>query len=357
MTTPTTTSDRARQAAGLPPNGGKELTRFDQARDARIADVRNMLPAFADAMRNELQAKRLVRDAITAIRTVPKLVEATRESFLGSLMLSAQLDLRPNVSALGHCWVLPYKDNRRNVTVAQFVLGYRGMTTLGWRSGLAIEADTVYANEKFQIQRGTDPRVWHVPILDSGERGVPIAHIAYARAATGQVWRAIGHDDALAAREKSPSYKGGGDSPWRHDEENGWPMCRKTVVRRLFPYVPTDSPELAMAIAADDKTITLDEASMETTTEDGDVVEPASYADDARETITVTQGKQGTEQPTKAAPRRGRRKPTGDDGGALPDATTSGPTPEDIAELNAEAAAQAAEADAARQDPLRGLGG
>ena len=55
-----------------------------------------------------VEAAQLVRDALTAVRTNPKLAECEPNSVLGSLMTCAQLGLRPGV--LGHAWLLPFWD-------------------------------------------------------------------------------------------------------------------------------------------------------------------------------------------------------------------------------------------------------
>lgn len=248
MNSPTATpANRARAAAGIP---STELSVIEQKTEQRIAVVRSMLPAFRDALRTEPDAKRLIRDAITALRTVPKLTECTQESFLGALMTAAQLDLRPNVATLGHGWVLPYENRKRGTVEAQWILGYRGMITLAGRSGVSVVGRTIYSNEDHEIRYGIDERLHHVPIFDKDKRGHPLMHYAIARGATGMAWLVIGDDEARDTRDASPGYKfGGPDNPWRK-----WygPMARKTAVRRLFAFVPTDSPELAMGIASDE---------------------------------------------------------------------------------------------------------
>jgi hypothetical protein len=67
----------------------------------------------------------------------------------------------------------------------------------------------------------------------------------------------MSHQDVLKSRENSQSWKSGrADAPWRLYESQ---MCDKTIVRRTFPYATTESPELAMAFAADDRVITYNE--------------------------------------------------------------------------------------------------
>jgi recombination protein RecT len=305
--TATTPSDRARAAAGMQTQG-KELSLFERKRDERIGVVKQMLPAFVDAMRDEQTARRLARDAITAIRTVPKLVETTQESFLGALMTAAQLDLRPNVGALGHGWVLPFEDKKNRQVLAQWITGYQGMVVLGARSGVSIIARTIYEHDDYAIEFGLDERLRHVPQMDPTKRGEPIAHYAIARSATGMAWTVISHDEALEARDSSPGYRFGGPSnPWRKDAENRWPMCRKTAVRRLWAFVPTDSPELAMGISADESVTTFNQSTGEILDADTGE-EPASYSvTRADEEPTVVEH----DPPRKSSTRRAAKtKPT-----------------------------------------------
>jgi recombination protein RecT len=352
MTKPTTTSDRAREAAGLP-TGGKELTRFQEQHRARVATVQAMLPWFTQALRTQTDAQRFVVDGINALRTVPKLVECTEVSFRGALMTAAQLDLRPNVGALGHCWVLPFENKKDNTVEAQFVLGYRGMITVAARAGVQVNARTIYEHEDYEIRYGLDERLHHVPKLNRDERGDPVAHYAICRSTTGGIaWRVISHEEALATRERSPGYKFGGPAnPWRLDAENDWPMCRKTVVRRTFPYVATDSPDLAMAFAADDRVIMPEEVRGELTVEQLDGTADREAAEhDAAEARTVD-AQTPPDHPSgvnKPRQRRGARQPSKTQA-STPDASKQappdegGPSPEDIAAMNAEAARQAAE--------------
>jgi recombination protein RecT len=358
MTRPTTDSSRAREHAGMA-QPGKELSRFERERDERIAVVKSMLPAFQDALsgRKEL-AERIIRDAITAIRTTPKLVECTQPSFLGALMTAAQLNLRPNLGATGHCWVLPFRDNKNNRTLAQFVLGYRGMTTLAYRSGIWVDADTVYPGDLFRLARGSDRRLIHEPVPPSQRAdGDPVGHYAFARAATGEVWRFIWHEEALAARDRSPGYvHGGPDNPWRQDAQNFWPMSRKTAVRRLFVNVATDSEEMAMALGVDDRVINLDETGDTATTVD----EPSSYEvsqagpvviNQERETVHAGGAPPAKKTAAKKATPRGRGQQQGVENPGAQPAGEGGPTQEDIAAMRAEAAAQAAEHDATTAPP------
>lgn len=254
--TEATPANRARQAAGMTPStsSGKEVSTLQEQRDKRIKVVESLMPTFRQALMGDTQlAQRLIADGSTALRATPGLVKATQESFLGALMTAAQLNLRPN-TVLGHGWILPYEDKRKQITVANWQIGYKGIVELGARSGVTIIARTAFEGDEFKVSYGLNEDLVHVPDPhpDLSKPRVPIAHYAIARSATGTVWTHMWHEEALAAREQSMAYKFSKDpsTPWRAHE---LPMCRKTVVRRLAPFIRTQSPELAMGIVSDDK--------------------------------------------------------------------------------------------------------
>lgn len=258
MTNPTN-PDRARAALGLAPatsNGAASLSPVDRL----IARTRNMEVQFRDAVASGLSPERLVRDAITAVRSNDKLAECSEQSFFGALMTAAQLGLRPNVSSLGHGWILPYWSRKANDGrgghEAQWILGYQGMVELGYRSGMVqkITAATVYEGDPvFRVQRGTTDELVHEPTMDPTRRGRPIAHYAVVWLSTGRaLWEAIPDGDAqrimerFAARNRQNQIVG----PWRDDYEA---MARKTAMRGLWRWMPK-TEVMSLALATDGAT-------------------------------------------------------------------------------------------------------
>jgi recombination protein RecT len=90
-----------------------------------LADqIRGMEKQFQLAMPRGAEATQLVRDALTALRTIKHLDKCEANSVLGALMTCAQLGLRPGV--LGHAWPLPFWDRHSKGYKAQLVIGYQG---------------------------------------------------------------------------------------------------------------------------------------------------------------------------------------------------------------------------------------
>ncbi|WP_273430532.1 recombination protein RecT [Chitinibacter tainanensis] len=203
---------------------------------------------MALALPKHLNADRLARIALTEIRKVPALAACNQESFLGSIMQCAQLGLEPG-NALGHVYLLPFgngkaKDGLANV---QLIIGYRGMIDLARRSGqiISISAHTVHQNDEFRYQLGLAPDIHHIPA--SGERGKMTHVYAVAKLKDGGVqFEVMSNYDVEQVRKTS---KASGNGPWvSHFDE----MAKKTVIRRLFKYLPV-SIEMQTAVGLDEQ--------------------------------------------------------------------------------------------------------
>lgn len=194
-----------------------------------------------------LTPERLLNVCMTEVRKTPKLRECTQASLLGAVIQSAQLGLEPG-SALGHCYLIPFYNKHLKALECQFMLGYRGMLALSRRSGaiVNIDARVVYAADHFDLLYGTETKIVHKPKL-SGEKGGVVGVYAVARLEGGgsQVeYMAI--EEILKVRDSSKARE---DGPWvNHFEE----MAKKTVVRRLFKYLPV-SVEALTAVGLDER--------------------------------------------------------------------------------------------------------
>lgn len=187
---------------------------------------------------------RLLRIALTEVRRNPKLGGCEQTSLLSAVFQCAQLGLEPG-GALGHAYLIPYG---REV---QFQIGYRGMIDLARRSGQihSIEAHAVYEGDEFQCELGLDSCLNHRPDWENSNRSDPEKLLfAYAVAKLkdgGTQFRVMSRLELEAVRKRS---KGGNSGPWRTDFEA---MCLKTVVKRLFKWLPI-SVEMSRAIHQDD---------------------------------------------------------------------------------------------------------
>lgn len=78
--------------------------------------------------------QRFISSIVSAVQTNPALKECTNQSILSGALLGESLKLSPSPQ-LGQYYLVPFKDNKHNVTQAQFQLGYKGYIQLAIRSG------------------------------------------------------------------------------------------------------------------------------------------------------------------------------------------------------------------------------
>jgi recombination protein RecT len=203
---------------------------------------------MAMALPKHMTSDRLARIALTEVRKTPALGKCDQASFLGAIMQCAQLGIEPG-SALGHAYLLPFDNRKKGITEVQFILGYRGMIDLARRSGqiLSIEARAVYTADKFHVSLGLNPDLTHEPDWEAEDRG-PLRFV-YAVAKLrdgGTQFEVMSRADIEKVRQKS---RAGQSGPWvDHYEE----MAKKTVIRRLFKYLPM-SIEMAGAVEQDER--------------------------------------------------------------------------------------------------------
>ncbi len=202
------------------------------------------------AMPKSMTPERLSRIIVTECRRTPALLKCSPESFYGAVLQCATLGLEPG-NALGHCYLLPFgngkdKDGRAN---AQLIIGYRGMIDLARRSGqiLSISAYAVHENDEFHYELGLHPDIHHIPTQGAMPGALTYVYAVAQIKDGGVQFEVMSRAEIEAVRSKSPAGKSG---PWvSHFEE----MAKKTVIRRLFKYLPV-SIEAQRAAYADEAT-------------------------------------------------------------------------------------------------------
>jgi recombination protein RecT len=215
---------------------------------------------LALALPKHMTADRLARIALTEVRKVPKLAQCDQTSFLGAIMQCAALGLEPG-GALGHCYMIPFENRRADRTEVQFIIGYRGMLDLARRSGqiVSLEARTVHAKDQFDVELGLDSKLVHRPDWQAADRGPVTFVYAVAKLKDGGTqFEVMSRADIERVRNESQGYKTAvrfakpgqePNTPWAsHFEE----MAKKTVIRRLFKYLPV-SIEIQRAVGLDEQ--------------------------------------------------------------------------------------------------------
>lgn len=220
----------------------------------RVTNVRSMMtkmePEMARVLPRHITPQRMARVALTCFNRIPKLLECDLKSLAGAIMQAAELGLEFD-GMLGHAYLIPYENRRKNITEAQFVVGYKGLLSLVRRSG---QVSTIYAQvvrdkDHFDYEFGLEPRLVHRP--DQGERGEPTFVYAVAHLRDGgRQFDVLSVHDINKVRDESQGYKTSlrynrDDNPWQaHWDE----MAKKTVLRRLCKMLPV-SVEVQRAVA------------------------------------------------------------------------------------------------------------
>lgn len=199
------------------------------------------------AMPKHMTADRLARVALTEMRKNPQLAQCDQLSFMGAIMQCAQLGLEPG-GALGHAYMIPFRNNKKNIVECQFILGYRGMLDLARRSGQvqSIEARAVFEGDQFDVTLGLDSNIVHKPNWDGERKNLRFVYAVVKLVGGGTQFEVMSRREIEKVRASS---KGKDQAPWQeHFEE----MAKKTVIRRMFKYLPI-SIEMSQAVGLDEQ--------------------------------------------------------------------------------------------------------
>lgn len=214
-------------------------------------DFKNLLTKYrqqiVDAAGNTLEPDRLAKMMLLAINKPDKkgnfpLLKCTKESLFGAMLECCCYGLYPSVA--GHVYFVPYADK------AQFILGYRGMIELAYRSERIanITASVIDREDQYEIIKGTDERLIHKPSLTPSGVILGAYCIVHMRGSDRPHMEFMSKKeiDSHRARSASGKYKG---SPWDTDYNE---MAKKTVMRRAFKWIPS-SVETQRLIMADEE--------------------------------------------------------------------------------------------------------
>ena len=198
------------------------------------------------ALPSVITPERFTRMVLTALSTTPKLQECTQKSFLGAMMMAAQLGVEPN-TPLGQAYLIPYKNH--GVLECQFQIGFKGLIDLAYRSGEVtdISAHAVHENDVFEYELGLTPKLRHVPATkDRGD--VTMYYAVFHTKSGGYGFEVMSRDDVIRHMNEFSKAAAKGFSPWQtHFDE----MAKKTVVKRVLKYAPLKT-EFMRAIGTDE---------------------------------------------------------------------------------------------------------
>ncbi|KXK53801.1 MAG: recombination and repair protein RecT [Chlorobi bacterium OLB5] len=206
-----------------------------------------------NALPKHLTADRLIRIAITALSKTPALLECTKTSLLGSILLAGQLGLNPD-GILGEGYLIPFNNRKRNVKECQFLIGYRGYVKLAMQSGMvsSFQARCVYEGDMFNYAFGLDEKLEHIPAKEN--RGALTYVYAIVKMKDGgYMFEVMNKNEVELIRQMSKNANG---DTWKNFYDE---MAKKTVIRKLAKIAPL-SEEFRTAAGMDEQVEVLDES-------------------------------------------------------------------------------------------------
>ena len=257
-----------------------------QAKELALkTNLHDRLQKLANNTLYNLNITHIEQDLQYLIDKNPSLLECSNDSIISSLLVCANLNLRPLDAS--HIYIYPFFEgkgpNRRKV--AKPIIGFRGMMLVAARNGINITSNPVYENDDFNITLGTNPTITHNPPQGFQPRGNIIGFYAFAQNTDGRII-AIAPLMSTAemiqhARKYSPSYtdKDGHikqNSIWA---QNFMEMGQKTMVRKLYRILALEEGEAGRQFS-----MVAHQIDTENTIE-GTVVEEVSSRPDALEEI------------------------------------------------------------------------
>ncbi len=208
--------------------------------------------AIAKALPNGQKPDAIIQAAVFAISTNPALKECSVHTLIGAVLHSSILGLNP---ALGQCHYIPRKNKNTGTIDCQFHIDYKGLIALCYRSGQvkSIYAEVVRHGDTFEYERGTSPRIKHIPNLEQGGE-MYAAYAVVEFAGGGKEFVLMGKSEIEKRRMESSNQNSHNPTGiWLKWGEEMW---KKTTLRNLLKIVPLATTQ--SAIAADDRAVSVE---------------------------------------------------------------------------------------------------
>jgi recombination protein RecT len=211
---------------------------------AKFATMRGLLEEskaqFARVLPSHMDADRLLRIALTQIRTNPKLLECSPQSMVAALMKAAQLGLEPD-GVTGRAYLIPRKNGMlsrqagRDVYEVIFQRGYKGILDLAYRSGqiASVRADVVRDGDFLEYEKGLNEKLVHRPGA-SFDGLITHVYAIVTLKGGGSLWDIWSAEKVEAHRQRF-SKDTRSDSVWNTDWES---MAKKTLLIAVANLAP-----------------------------------------------------------------------------------------------------------------------
>jgi recombination protein RecT len=201
-----------------------------QTVDQKVGSVKALLTThqakIASHLGKSIDVNRFLAATMACVSKDANLAKCSEDSLWESIVRAAQVQLLPG-PALGHAYLVPYKGE------CTFIIGYRGMIALATRCGARkAVARIVYEKDDFEITYGLDEKIVHKPHMGADRGDILGAYAVIALRSGEKIHEWMALEDLQKTQRAAATQK-----VWKaHFEE----MSRKTVLRRLFKWMPVD---------------------------------------------------------------------------------------------------------------------
>lgn len=240
--------------------------------------------------------QRFISAIVSAVNNNPALQECTNQSILSAALLGESLNLSPSPQ-LGLYYLVPFKDTKAEVTVAQFQLGYKGYIQLAIRSGQYKKLNVLAIKEGELISYDPLEEEIKVNLIDDEEAREKAETVGYYATFTylngfkKSLYWSKAKMEAHAMKYSAGYRAKKGFTFWEKDFDG---MAFKTMIRQLISKWGLMSTELQTAFDAD----------MAVIKEDGAKI----YVDNEPEAIEAPAEQKAEESAPKEEPKKQAKK-------------------------------------------------
>ncbi len=196
----------------------------------------------------------------------PRILMCEPVSVIGALKQCAEYALYPD-ALRGHAWIIPRKDKDIGRDRANFQIGYKGILVLLRRakdqkgepvvhSGKAVEAELVFKDDYFLLEKGLNPKLSFIPNLDADDPAERELRLVYAMINYREGLPDFGYMLMKQLHEIEQVYSKASKegTPWTQSTVSRAWMMKKTVIIQVAKLSPAlDDETVSKAIALDEK--------------------------------------------------------------------------------------------------------
>jgi len=184
--------------------------------------------------------QRFMSAIISAVSVNPALQDCEHGTILSSALLGEALKLSPSPQ-LGQYYIVPFKDNKNNRTVATFQLGFKGYIQLALRSGNYKDIDVIEIKEGEYLGRDANlgkPMFKFITDDVIREELPTIGYMAYFELTNGFTKKMFWTKNKMEAHavKYSPAYANDIKKKWNYSfwTKDFDAMAFKTMIRQLI---------------------------------------------------------------------------------------------------------------------------